>query len=303
MSNFTGYFERERAVENEFGPVMKFSFQRKKYRFEHFVFVEGTTDRHFYINTSRDELSKNAYYLYREYDEDAVDDLFGKESVLYCLHHIAQDKELSKDLNKCIFIIDKDFDYYGEYIPPNLEKTGCIVQKTLGHSMENYLFTANNPRNVLQYVHFPCDVNDFLNKFDEFAKGMSTYYAINSEITGLSRPHNDRTVFYRHRYSKDEILCFDFSKEDFWLGKRKAQEETELMLKEILNKQISTKLADRKKEIIESNRIFIRGHDAFTFMYQYIKQKFNKEFDIFATNSEYRSLIKELTVEFEKIST
>ena len=129
-------------MENEFGPVMKFNFQRKKSRFDHFIFVEGFTDRHFYINTSDDRLSKNAYYLYREFEEGAVDDdFFGKESVLYSLRLISQDKDLSKDLDKCIFIIDRDFDYFGENdLIPESKKVENVLFKTQGHSVENYLF-------------------------------------------------------------------------------------------------------------------------------------------------------------------
>ena len=305
MSNFTGYFERERAVEHEFGPVMKFNLQRNKIRFDHFIFVEGFTDRHFYINTSDARLSKNAFYLYREFEEGAVDDgFFGKKSVLYSLRLISENKELSKDLDKCIFIIDRDFDYFGESdLIPKSEKVKNVLYKTQGHSVENYLFAKNNLRTVLKSVNFQCDVNDFLNKFEEFVKGMSSYYAVNSEITGLSRAHNNRTVFYKHKYPSEEIMNFDFSKEDFWLGRNKAQEETELMQQQILGKQVSVDFADKKKSIIENNIMFVRGHDAFAFMYQYIKQKFNKDFDIFEMGSDYRSLIKELFIEFEKVST
>lgn len=46
------------------------------------------------------------------------------------------------------------------------------------------------------YINYNANVKDFLDKFNDFAKEMSAFYAVNSIITGFYNNSTERTVFY-----------------------------------------------------------------------------------------------------------
>ena len=304
MSNLRERFQQELVERDPYDLVFAFGEVFHNPRYQSFVFVEGPADENFYRKTSHEKLSKDVYYQCGSFKkEKAYNGYSGKKAVLYSLKGIAENRKLSQHLNKCTFIIDKDFEESIEDWIPESEQARNQLHRTKGHSVESYLFEKNNIGNILRYINYNANVKDFLDKFNDFAKEMSAFYAVNSIITGFYNNSTERTVFYRHTFSREEILSFDFSQEDFWLGREKAQRETELMMEQIVNKPIALKMVEQRKEIIEKNIMLVRGHDAFAFIYQYAKQKFNKNFDIFERHSQYSELIKELFVELEKVPT
>ncbi len=300
LSNFREEWQRElQGVIHPHDLVVEFGEIFSKARYQSFVFVEGPTDEIFYTHTNRSELNKDAYYQCGSLTKERFyEGKVGKDAVLYSLNRIVNDSKLSKSLHKCIFIIDRDFDdTFSKETLPKCKNTEYTLYETKGHSVENYLFEEKNIGHVLRYINFQCNVNDFLDKFKDFTKEMSTYYAVNSEITRQSQ----NNAFYKHRYSLEEILSFNFSKEDFWIGRQKAREEIKLMQDVVLGNQWSKGFVENKQRLIEKNIMLIRGHDAFTFLYQYAKQKYNKDFDIFEKRSDYHDLIDVLSVDFERV--
>ena len=49
--------------------------------------------------------------------------------------------------------------------------------------------------------------------------------------------------------------------------------------------------------------MLLRGHDAFEFLYQYLRQKLNMKFNIFEADSHYKDLVKDLFVEFKPVTS
>lgn len=305
MSDFINRFEQERATGLDFDLVAKFNLVRNQYRYNTFIFVEGSTDENFYSSTSEENLSKCAFYLHKIVDKTNLqDEYLGKKAVLYALKCISGDKILSKDLHKCMFIIDRDFEEtIDDDLLPETEIAFKQLYKTQGHSVESYLFHKNNIKNVLRYLSPSLNQNDFFDKLDEFVDVMCEYYAANALITGITISNNIVTPFYKHVYQREEILSFDFSKENFWLGKQKAIAETESMRSQIEGRPLAQLAYDYRKEEIRNNSMLLRGHDAFEFLYQYLRQKLNMKFDIFEADSHYKDLVKDLFVEFKPVTS
>ena len=310
MANFAARFEQERLVETEFGPVVRFNIERTRYRYDEFVFVEGPTDKNFYMNTnveteSEKKISKYACYLFRKFNEGATYDRYtGKKAVLYCLKCISDNPKFNKDFKKCYFIIDRDYEEsIDSALTPTSENAYKRLYRTQGHSLENYLYVKENFEKVFRYVCFGMNKDEFSNKFNDFANEMSTFYAANSIITGQCNGSDQEVKSYKHKYKQNEILQFDFSKENFWLGRAKAREEIERMLEHLSRFAFARHFYEEKEKEIKKNHIFVRGHDAFEFIYQYVKQKANKEFNIFDRNSDYLDLLGDLTVTIEKVPT
>ena len=310
MANFAARFEQERLVETEFGPVVRFNVERTRYRYDEFVFVEGPTDKNFYMNTTvetedKTKISKYACYLFRKFNEGAIYDRYtGKKSVLYCFKYIADNPKFSKDFKKCYFIMDKDYEEsIDSEFEPKRKDANKRLFRTIGHSLENYLYAGDNLEKVFRYVCFGMSKEEFADKFNDFATEMTPFYAANAIITGQCNGSDQSVVSYKHKYKQDEILQFDFSKEDFWLGRTKAREEIDRMLQHLSRFAFARRFYEKKEEQIQKKHVLIRGHDAFEFIYQYVKQKANKEFNIFDRNNDYLDLLGQLTVKIENVPT
>ena len=200
--------------------------------------------------------------------------------------------------------MDKDYEEsIDSEFEPKRKDANKRLFRTIGHSLENYLYAGDNLEKVFRYVCFGMSKEEFADKFNDFATEMTPFYAANAIITGQCYGSDQAVVSYKHKYKQDEILQFDFSKEDFWLGRTKAREEIDRMLQHLSRFAFARRFYEKKEEQIQKKHVLIRGHDAFEFIYQYVKQKANKEFNIFDRNNDYRDLLGQLTVKIENVPT
>lgn len=268
---FRDIFKNEIELEVDFGPIMRFSMERDKVGVKTFIFVEGSTDKVFYQNTNLENLSDHACYYYRtmsdKYDKKQYK---GKEAVYYSLKRIIDSEKLRESLDRCQFIIDRDYmkvqkSKYSKLKLADYKK----IKVTKGHSMESYFLNENNLNIVLENIGINKD--DFLTVFDLFALEMSRFYAYKAVITDNFESGAD--IKYKKKYKDEELFVFDFTRENFWLGKDKVEEECLRMKKALRQYSYLLRQADNLQKEIAKDRIYVRGHDAFTFLEQYIIQK------------------------------
>ena len=295
--NFKEMFQNELDVEVDFGPVMRFALVRERPSIKQFVFVEGSTDKIFYESTNIKILSDNAYYFYRtlsdRYDKEEYK---GKEAVFYSLKRIIDDVRLSKKIDKCKFIVDRDYEKipkskYSKLKASDYDK----LTITKGHSMESYFFEDSNLKAILKRVDL--DVDEFLKVFDIFTAEMSYYYSLKAIVTENYKA--GANIKYNRKYNDSELFCFDFSKEKFWLGQDKIKEECLRMKRSVDRNLYLIKQAENLQKEIASNRMMVRGHDAFSFLEQYIMQKTHRKI-VFPNGhkSDMKLLIGSFNVEF-----
>lgn len=173
--NFKEAFERERNIEVDFGPVMRFSMMRSKSDISSYVFVEGSSDKEFYRKTNINTLSEKAYYFFREYSDKTIDKKYsGKESVYYSLKKILDNENLKKYIDKCTFIVDRDYSRQQNSRYVNLRnKDYSYIDFTKGHSMEDYFVEKSNLIVIMNSLGL--DIENFYYFYDDFNTEMSYY--------------------------------------------------------------------------------------------------------------------------------
>lgn len=272
--DFKATFQNEISIEVDFGPIMRFALLREKAYINQFIFVEGSTDRTFYENTNISDLSDHAYYFYRilsdRYDKEEYK---GKEAVFYSLKRIVEDERLSKRIDKCKFIVDRDYSEIQESKYSRLKPADYSrITVTKGHSMESYFFEESNLRKILKMVDLSAD--EFLELFDEFKLEMSYYYSLKAVITENYKMGTK--IWFAKKYNDAELFVFDFSNMMFWSSRDKVKEECQRMKKVLAPCANLIEQAETLQKVIVSNRMMVRGHDAFFFLEQYIQQKAHK---------------------------
>ncbi len=273
--DFHAVFQNEIDVEVDFGPVMRFALMREKTHIKKFVFVEGSTDKTFYESTNITEFSDHAWYFYRtlsdKYDKT---DYKGKEAVFYSLKRIVDNEKLSSSIDKCRFIVDRDYSKiqrskYTRLKPEDYAR----ISVTKGHSMESYFLEESNLRLILERAGLK--LSEFLSLFDLFHQEMSYFYSLKAVIT--ENYQTGANIRYSKKYTDSDLFDFDFTKDDFWIGQCKVQEECWRMRRAIVNYSYLVRRADELQKEIAANRMLVRGHDAFSFLEQYILQKAHKQ--------------------------
>lgn len=271
--DFKAYFQSQIAEEVDFGPVMRFSLKRNDKNIERFIFVEGSTDEQFYGSTQVEILCDKTAYFYRKMtDDDSLPEYKGKEAVFYALKKVCRNEQLSSEIDRCLFIVDRDF---SDHISSARTKLNASEYKrvlmTYGHSMESYFLEKKNVTVVLEY--FNINPEHFWELFSCFAEEMSLYYALNAVIT-----ENYKAIPYRKTYTNNDICTFDFAKGDrFWDGYDNMLEECRLMrsrLRQTRNPALLQRAVFLETKI-RANPRYIRGHDAYSFLEQYLKQLHN----------------------------
>lgn len=297
MTSFKTMFQNEIDEEVEFGPVMRFALLREKSDIKQFVFVEGSTDKIFYENTNINELSNNASYFYRTLsDKFNSVEYKGKEAVFYSLKRILDNDKLSSKLDKCKFIVDRDYTRVQRSKYTRLKTADYTrVMVTKGHSMESYFLEESNLREILKKNRL--DHETFLEVFSEFQVEMSHYYSLKAIVT--ENYLTGANVRFKKKYSEAELFVFDFSKKKFWISQDKVEEECQRMKKALGSYTYLIRQAETLRMEIVSDRMMVRGHDAFWFLEQYVAQKANKQI-VFpnGNSSDLKMLIGSFNVEF-----
>ncbi len=300
VDNFQNYFQLARKAEPPFGMVMKFSHQRTRNDINKFVFVEGASDKWFYSNTNHHMLREKCSYIYRNsFDEDAsyYDDYRGKESVIYTYKIIRESEDLKDELNRCIFIIDRDYDN-------NISSKNTVLTKqdkdmfvlTYGHSMENYFLERCNVNTIFFKLGLTQHIaDDFWIMFKQFAEDSSTFFALKGAI---SMAYNKHIPFnYTKVHNNEDIFTFDFSSnKELIYNKKYMEEEIQYMRKGINNSKPLLEYYDTLYKKILENPRFLRGHEVYRLLKTYLVNHHGILLDYKENKMLYCSIVSEMNV-------
>jgi len=271
-SDFYNFFQAQLQNEVDFGPVMRFSLKRNDKNIKNFIFVEGSSDELFYGNTRERSLSEKCAYFYRLSQDNTLNDYKGKEAVFYSMRRLKQSDDLKKSLDRCMFIVDRDFSDTIKSRNLTLSEDDIdMLTTTYGHSMESYFLEKHNVNLLFQHLHL--DYKPFYDLFCSFAKEASRYYALKAVITENYK--SGEHIYYNKTYDDRDIFVFNFTggTQDFFVGKSNMQKECKDMAAAIAGHPRLIKRANALQNKISSHPRYIRGHDAFSFLESYLKQK------------------------------
>ncbi len=276
-------FQYSIRQKSAIGSVMKYHEVKDSDYYRSIVFVEGSSDRRFYKNTGIRRLSKQSYYIYAVQDED----LTGKKAVISAYQYISADADIRDGLEKCIFIVDRDWDL----LPKG-------VSVTRGHSMENYFLLQDNLKILFSHI----GKNE--KEYDTFWRGYGKFCAETAEFWALKASvvyahGTDKGYDYRRKRTFEEIFDFRLLWDDTIVYNRKyMEEEIALMRRGIAGSEELLAYCENMKEKIRTDISYIRGHEAFRYLQCYFKEKFGVELDLYARDERLmRTCIRKFKVE------
>ena len=295
--DFSEFFDKQILDPPPIGSIIKYNDARTKPYYKHIIFVEGCTDKIFYSNTNIDTFKDNAYYIYSTKKENA--EYVGKEGVFHAYHSIQSDNALLDDFEKCIFIIDRDWDerivsenhFIKKYDIPSFTVT-------FGHSMENYFLELDNLKIIFDMYHIQDDYDYFANCYIQYVNETADYWAYKAT---LSYAKKEKLFFsYKKDKSFEDIFDFRYIDNKIIYNKDFYNSEVELMKSGInYSLQLMDKYELNKEKIINEPR-FVRGHDAFRYLKVYLKEKHGIDFDFWGQNEKlFKMIISKLNVNID----
>ncbi len=261
LYNYGRIHDSSRAV------VQKFNILRMDRANKEYVFVEGSSDATFYKNTSISILTDQSAYIYADYDSDSKVDK-GKKVVCSALESIRRNEDLRYELDKCVFIIDKDYEYY---------KNNRVFTITEGHSMECYFLEKENIKIIFSFFNLSEeDADTFWNLYIDFASRCYEFFALKGTITYMYSESGRSAVSisspYKTRHDYREIFYFTFDGKTYSFDEDKFNEELELLRNTLKANKNFNLYYQRLYNDIKDNPQMIRGHDGFEFLKQYLLQ-------------------------------
>lgn len=254
------YHDSSRAV------VQKFNILRLFKENKEFIFVEGNSDETFYKNTSISILRDKSAYLYADYNPDSRGPK-GKKVVYAAYETIRNNDNLRYELDKCLFIIDKDYEYY---------KKNHVFTITEGHSMECYFLERENVDIIFSYFKLTeADAQKFWALFVDFAGKCYEFYALKGTWTYI---YDDKKraegISDGYRYLNDfaSIFRFEFRDGSYSFCEEKLEIELKLLRDALNANNRFIPYYEKLYADIKDNPRMIRGHDAYEFLKQYLLQ-------------------------------
>lgn len=235
-----------------------------------FVFVEGSSDATFYKNTSISILKDSSAYIFANYNPDPYASK-GKKVVYDAFYSIRKDEELRYELDKCLFIIDKDYEFY---------KKERVFTITEGHSMECYFLERDNIEVLFSYYKLPTEeVDKFWALYENFAGKCYEFFALKGTWSYMCEESKKSLMLfskpYKKKYDYREIFQFTFNDGTYTFNEDKLNEEIKL-LRDMINANKNFQPYYQKLYTsVKDNPQMIRGHDAFEFLKQYLLQIHN----------------------------
>lgn len=264
----------EAAIDDPPEPsmIMKYNTTRSYKRNKKIIFVEGGTDCTFYRNTNIEVLcAESSYYIFvRKNTVDEKYELKGKKAVIDAYRRISSDDSLKKDLYRCIFIVDQDWE-------KEISSEISTITKTYGHSMENYFLERENLNIILDTCNIPREEQEkFKEEYNQFCKETSSFWAMKGTI--VYAKEQGEFFSYKKKKTFDEI--FNFYYEDCVKYDVTAMnEEKSLMWISIdNNSKLKAYYLELKKKIDAETR-FVRGHEAFNYLQCYLRERHGIELD------------------------
>ena len=256
-----------RYHDSSLAVVQRFNILRMNRENREFVFVEGSSDATFYKNTSISILADKSAYLYAEYDSDPNIEK-GKKVVYSAFDCIRKNENLRYELDKCIFVIDRDYEYY---------RNNRVFSITEGHSMECYFLERDNIDIIFSYFNLTeKDANSFWGMFYDFAGKCYEFFALKGTwsymIEETRKTRSNLTKCYEKRNDNAEIFTFKFIGESYSFNEDKLNEEIDLLRDVLQSNKNFMPYYQKLYADIKDNPNMIRGHDAYEFLKQYLLQ-------------------------------
>ncbi len=269
--NYDEAFRKKFDYSRKYASARELEYKLGQYRENRnnreFVFVEGSTDAMFYKNTSISLLADKTAYIYASYNPDK-DAEKGKKAIYKAYESICRNEDLRYELDRCIFIIDRDYEYYPE---------DRIFTVTEGHSMEDYFFELENIKVVFSFFNLSeDDALKFWNLFKDFANKCYEFYALKGTWTYMMEEKRKNGAYISKWYNTKnkyvQIFVFSFNKESYLFCEDKLIEETSI-LRDVINfNERFIPYYQKLYDDIKGNPMMIRGHDAYEFLKQYLLQ-------------------------------
>lgn len=273
----------QNSIDNKpiIGCVMKYHEVKSSDYYQNIVFVEGSSDKLFYIHTHIGKLHKKPYYIYAS----QADDMVGKTAVVESYKMIVNDKCLVDGLDKCVFIVDQDWDEKPEGV--------CI---TKWHSMENYFLQEDNLKVLFDMAGKQANYTGFLNEYKKFCLETANFWAL--KATASYAKKQGIRCFYRKKHSFEEIFCFSLDeKRSIKYNRRYMDDEISEMRNAIMGSKELISIYNNLYKKIKGNINFVRGHEAFRFLQCYFFGCFGIEIDLYSKEQFLNKCIKGFNVE------
>lgn len=272
------------------------------YDYRKFCIVEGSTDEPFYSNISNIDLRNKIKYLYndkRAYDAHEEMEV-GKDAVISSYNMIR--KNHTQYLDKCIFIIDRDYDgaksmHYCYDI--EREKRMSI---TPGYSFENMFLEEENVKIIFSYLkRSNKELKEFERKYKQFLEETKEYFRLKATIIEVKKKgtvcYQYNKSWYKKKLDYSEIFTFNFDSfhyADDYFNRCGMEEEIKSMRQFVERPENKNAFLfyNKYSEEIVANRDMLRGHDALNFLSAYLRDIFG----IVLTQSLLNSLTRKINI-------
>ena len=285
------------------------------YNYKYICIVEGKTDRLFYSNINSINLNDNVRYLWNYRDCNTVDDIdLGKDAVIGSYNMIKKNPKFSKVLNKCIFIIDHDYDGAKSMKYEYDEDRENKMSITKGYSFENYFLEEENIKRIFNYLgKTENDISRFESKYKQFINEIGEYVRLKSSTIEIKKKGNPYYDCYAYSYKtpinniSKEIFDFNFDNYHYnvnYFNKNIMLEEIQRM-KNFINKYENRNALlfyNNFSKNIGFKRDYVRGHEAMNFLKAYLKDVFEIELCDNPANELFIELTKVLDVDFKAVN-
>lgn len=253
------------------GLVMEFNVYRTDPRFHYFAFVEAKDDAKFYSNSNVDRLKKS-YCKFISAGQKESDSYKGKKAVLDALKKISEDKVLSPEIKKCMFIVDRDYD-------DSLKHTGIKlsaeqrrnIRITQGYSFENYYFQQQNIETIFSYLRYPEDKKQkVLEEMQSFFLRYIDYFAAKGVVSmNFELVRNSLPMIPEH----EQIFTYDF-RNGVLVDEKKYKKAINVLLPFLQKNTVLWKEYSKlRARLVTDPLCYLRGHDVYNYFYNYLQYK------------------------------
>ena len=291
-SNVKQVFQKNQQRKPYIGSMMKYHEVKDSGYYQHIIFVEGSSDRRFYMNTGDKRLSEHSYYIFsvRDKNADPDEEPVGKKAVISAFKDISKNTYLKDGLYKCLFIVDQDWD--------NQPLKNLMITK--GHSMENYFLLEENLKILfLRFGKTSSDFDAFWQQYKQFSIETAEFWALKATVVYAYQ--NGHKFNYKSNLKFEQI--FDFhadSKGHMHYQTQMMDQEIRAMQKGISQNKFLIGYCKRMCEKIKADRSLVRGHDAFRYLQIFFKECYELELDLYAKDTRLlNECIRQFQVEFD----
>ena len=215
---------------------------------------------------------------------------------------ISKNDKTNRFLDKCIFIVDHDYDGVKSMRYNVYDDQAKYFTITKPYSFENYFLELNNLCELFKYFKLTNeDVEKFRKQYSKFAEEIQEYTRLKSTTIGLKKKQTscyDRNCLsYSPKYKYDDIFNFKFINNECTYNRNNLCEEISRMKQYINNNNNAINYYKNHSINLVKNNDFIRGHDAFNFLTKYLHDIYGINFSDYPPNNIYNNVVKNFQVD------